>query len=323
MLGGVTVEFRIGDRDPVTGLYDVIWPDGSFTRNGMKVFNSEHQFGDVVMGTRRSDGMMILDGLMSNHNVMVNNEVLGVQGFGDRSIGYLHGQTWNDDDEVFLPTVSIAFAPGSPTSLKRGQGSFTIRILLEPIQPRDLKFRIALSGVAEYLVHYTMSVDPTEDIIIPSGSEYREIFITPINNGLYEIISNDIIIAIQPSRLYKIGADKVVAEIIPTLFHYKIHRYIEGEGVGNPALDYISNWTVVAEGGGVISAANLAAYETAWTSLTTGFDLQGAIYLYARLPSLYGQYFYSNLAVGNNYFGVDYGSDPRLDYQFYREDNYV
>jgi hypothetical protein len=54
------VEFRIGDRDPQTGLYEVIYPDGSQTLNGMKIFNAAHQVGDVVRATRRSDGMLLL-----------------------------------------------------------------------------------------------------------------------------------------------------------------------------------------------------------------------------------------------------------------------
>jgi hypothetical protein len=61
MLGGLGMIFRIGERDPATGLFFVILPDGSQKLNGMKIFNAAHQTGDVVLATQRSDGVMILD----------------------------------------------------------------------------------------------------------------------------------------------------------------------------------------------------------------------------------------------------------------------
>ena len=129
------MELRIGDRDPLTGLYDVIFPDGSFTRNGVKIFNSEHQFGDVVVATQRSDGMMILDGLKAVDNSALSISIssatlssirlggdsgrsgsgallVGGFGFGNGnggsgSAGYLSGQVFNDEEEVLGTYVKI------------------------------------------------------------------------------------------------------------------------------------------------------------------------------------------------------------------------
>lgn len=52
---------RIGDRDPVTGRYEVLEPDGGVDPNGIKVFNSQEQYGDRVLPFRRLDGAIGLD----------------------------------------------------------------------------------------------------------------------------------------------------------------------------------------------------------------------------------------------------------------------
>jgi hypothetical protein len=98
------MEFRIGERDPVTGLYGVIWPDGGVTLNGLKVFNSEHRVGDVVQATERSDGMIILDGLKAETSSLTSATLSERGSFSDRSKrrGYLDGQVFNDEDELGL-----------------------------------------------------------------------------------------------------------------------------------------------------------------------------------------------------------------------------
>jgi hypothetical protein len=102
------VEFRIGERDGQTGLYQVIWPDGSLTLNGMKIFNSEHRVGDVVQATRRSDGMMILDGPKGGRSVSVA-ELTGGRG----RAGYLNGQVFNDEvnEEASIELVPLINDP--------------------------------------------------------------------------------------------------------------------------------------------------------------------------------------------------------------------
>ena len=129
--------YRIGDRDPVTGLYDVIWPDGSFTRNGVKIFNSAHEFGDVVLATQRSDGMMILDGVKATVTEVVNTSfTLG--GFGEKPVGYLNGQVFNNEDEVILPIVSADWlAPTRVMDSERRSPSTTLKksVLLLPVVP--------------------------------------------------------------------------------------------------------------------------------------------------------------------------------------------
>lgn len=89
------MQFRIGDRDPVTGLYYVIWPDDSTTLNGIKNFNSASKPGDLVQATRRSDGLIVLDGPKAV------DEPVGLFGAipGSKPDGYLRGQIWNDDED--------------------------------------------------------------------------------------------------------------------------------------------------------------------------------------------------------------------------------
>jgi hypothetical protein len=104
------VEFRIGERDPVTGLYYVIWPDGTKMLNGIKTFNAEHQIGEVVEATRRSDGMWILD---SSKAIDRPVQQLELEKFGEQPIGYLNGQVFNVEEEVGS-LVSITLLPDPP-----------------------------------------------------------------------------------------------------------------------------------------------------------------------------------------------------------------
>jgi hypothetical protein len=100
------MQLRIGERDPRTGLYAVIWPDGSTTLNGQKVFNSAHEVGDLVLATRRSDGMMILDAAKASDGSDGSNSIdreIGVKEFGSKPIGYLNGQVFNNEDEIVVP----------------------------------------------------------------------------------------------------------------------------------------------------------------------------------------------------------------------------
>lgn len=96
------MQLRIGERDSATGLYYVIYPDGSKLLNGMKIFNAAHQLGDVVLATRRSDGMMILEGVKvsgSSDGGRIDRDV-GVEEFGSKPIGYLNGQVFNNEEEI-------------------------------------------------------------------------------------------------------------------------------------------------------------------------------------------------------------------------------
>lgn len=51
---------RIGERDPETGRYQVIAPDGSASRDGLKVFTADAP-GTPVLSTDRTDGLKVLD----------------------------------------------------------------------------------------------------------------------------------------------------------------------------------------------------------------------------------------------------------------------
>jgi hypothetical protein len=88
------MQYRIGDRDPVTGLYQVIWPDGGKTLNGLKNFNAVHQTGDVVLATQRSDGMIILDSAKA-----IDPASVATLASLQQPISYLKGQVFNDERE--------------------------------------------------------------------------------------------------------------------------------------------------------------------------------------------------------------------------------
>lgn len=208
------MQYRIGDRDPVTGLYDVIHPDGSFTRNGIKIFNSAHEFGDVVLATQRSDGMMILDGVKATLTEVVNTSfTLG--GFGEKPVGYLNGQVFNNEDDVILPTVSIEFAPGSPTELAPGAGDFVVRIKIDRPQRRNLRVKCELSGTAASSDYTYTGLDDDLFAVIPAGELYFDVVLAPNEQALLEVT---IILAVVASNQYLSGNQSIVATItqIPT-----------------------------------------------------------------------------------------------------------
>lgn len=198
------MQFRIGDRDPVTGLYDVIWPDGSFTRNGMKIFNSAHEFGDVVQVTRRSDGMLILDGVKAaDTDGSTPLTEIGLKGFGEKPVGYLNGQVFNNEEEVILPVVSIDFAPNSPEELEPGDGTFVFRLKLDRVRGKETKVKCKISGTADES-DYTIDSGLTDLIAsIPAGSEFVDIEISP----LVTAVGGTIIIEIAPGS-YRINTSK-------------------------------------------------------------------------------------------------------------------
>jgi hypothetical protein len=205
------MQFRIGDQDPVTGLYDVIHPDGSFTRNGMKVFNLAHQFGDVVFATQRSDGMMILDGVKATLTEVVTNS-FGLGGFSEKPVGYLAGQVFNNEDEVILPTVSVKFAPGSPTSLAPNAGSFVVRISIDQPQRRDLRVKCELSGTAGSGDYSYVGLDGDLIAVISAGELFFDLTISPTQNSLNA--NETVIVATIQASGYKVGSLKEVTAII-------------------------------------------------------------------------------------------------------------
>ncbi len=209
------MQYRIGDRDPTTGLYNVIHPDGNQTLNGIKIFNAEHQTGDVVRMTRRSDGMMILDGLKAVVPPVAVVTELEIQKFAEPPVGYLNGQVFNNESETVLPVVSLKFAPNSPEELEVGMGLFRLRISILRPSRKDLSVRFELSGTATE-DNYTI----TGSGLIPAGSLYSDILITPTKNLTGVVLT--IITKLTKTRDYRIGSENTVtAEIKKT---YYIHK---------------------------------------------------------------------------------------------------
>lgn len=52
---------RIGDRDPLTGKFQVLNSDGGVSPQGVKVYNAQEQYGDRVLPFPRTDGTIALD----------------------------------------------------------------------------------------------------------------------------------------------------------------------------------------------------------------------------------------------------------------------
>ena len=210
------MQFRIGDRDPVTGLYNVIWPDGSSTLNGVKIFNAAHAVGDVVLATQRSDGMMILDSAKAvSVSTTITND-FGLVKFGEKPTGYLAGQVFNNEDEPILPIVSVEFAPGSPTELAPGNGLFTIRIATSRAQNRDLRVLCEFTGTAssnEYTINgINDSVAGERAIIILAGQQFIDITIEP-TTGNQPVADETIIISLATNANYRLGYSFVTATI--------------------------------------------------------------------------------------------------------------
>lgn len=220
--------YRIGDRDPVTGLYDVIHADGSFTRNGLKIFNSAHQFGDVVLATQRSDGMLILDGVKATVTEIVTTN-FGLGGFGEKPVGYLNGQVFNNEEEVILPTVSIEFAPGSLQELAPqvdlldqipySQRVFVVRIKIDRPQRKDLQVKLELSGTASSS-NYTVATLPSRTLLqqpggvtILQGKLYVDVEIfhsQPNRSG----VNQTIVLTAISQREYRVSTPSITATIL-------------------------------------------------------------------------------------------------------------
>jgi hypothetical protein len=203
------MQYRIGDRDPATGLYAVIWPDGSSTLNGLKIFNAAHQSGDVVLATQRSDGMLILDSAKAVESV---SEIGKLGKFGEQPIGYLHGQVWNSEDNMILPVVSVKFAPGSPTSLAPNAGNFVVRIEIERPQPRDLPVKCELTGTAPSGDYSYTGLDTDKIAIIPAGLLFKDVTIAPTTNTPQ--VNETIVVKALSLSTYLIGSDNLAIATI-------------------------------------------------------------------------------------------------------------
>jgi hypothetical protein len=194
---------RIGDRDPATGLYYVIWPDGSSTLNGVKIFNAAHQAGDVVRVTRRSDGLLMLDGAKAVE-VATADKSISVKELGKPPEGYLNGQIWNTEEKSKPQVIIIKFAPvyRDPILFAFGEfyatnqfrteisipvGANTNWRLLQPADFKALETTSYIDGLTG-----TGSTNPT-----PSNPGYRTYIprssgLDANNNFLYQLIYRQI-----------------------------------------------------------------------------------------------------------------------------------
>jgi hypothetical protein len=97
---------RIGDRDPVTGNYSALYPDGSETANGRKLYDAHSVRSDRAAGLPLNDGTIGLLGQKGQLSPLALPEQEGVRGIAtqgplkDNNVGYINGQVWNYEEEV-------------------------------------------------------------------------------------------------------------------------------------------------------------------------------------------------------------------------------
>lgn len=288
----VEMEFRIGERDPVTGLYGVIWPDGGVTLNGLKVFNSEHRVGDVVQATERSDGMIILDGLKA---AAVTSAAVTSASLSDRR-GYLNGQVFNNEDEDLI-NLSIDLAPNVNPIQPEGGGTFAVRVRLNRSLRNEFRFRVDLSGSATYLVDYAISIDPNEDVIIPAGAGFIDLIIIALNDVLDEDLETVVVSIRQVSRC-RVVKSSVFVTIRPSEFSYLIYsRYTNLVYVGNEGSLEYGEWTVDINGGPFVNTiANRTTFNNLWVSFNEGLARAG------NIPSNSFQSYQGNTPPGQVFF---------------------
>ncbi len=184
------MQFRIGDRDPKTGLYNVIWPDGSQTLNGIKIFNSAHQSGDPVLATQRSDGMLILD----SKTAIIPEVVIG-NPLAPEPDGYLFGQVFNKPGEdlllLYLQIGTLSngasdpvFAPYQTTASVRQDENeqllFAFILRNDRPTPKDLLVRYQIGGTAQETQDYTIA-ESAGSLTLPGGQYYHYIYVTPVD----------------------------------------------------------------------------------------------------------------------------------------------
>jgi hypothetical protein len=182
-MGGVGMQFRIGDRDPETGLYNVIWPDGSSTLNGIKIYNAAHETGDVVLATQRSDGMMILDSAKAVDIDSLTNSAIGLGAMPQSSStqgsigsansvqspignykGYLGGQLFNDE---LMIGKKKAFLTNYETYLLAASASFPLLSSIANTIP----------PVATWIVDFPAVNDSVFYVVYPRTSALTKIVI--------------------------------------------------------------------------------------------------------------------------------------------------
>ena len=253
------MQYRIGERDPNTGLYNVIHPDGSITLNGIKIYNAETQVGDVVQATRRSDGMLILDGVAAAES----SRFVEPQ-------SYLDGQVWNREAELSI--LSLQLLSGDTA---RSREELVLRVKLERAISKDLRVSIFLAGLAEYGTDYTIVDDPgtieepddlNEDaderivgIIIRGGRSYKDVRIL-VADKIHEIVK-PLIFTLTQALNCKIRSGTIGLAIVPRRFWWQIWTSDGGQFSLSEDRQYL-----------VLSVAALAEYENAWTAATSGTD---------------------------------------------------
>lgn len=261
------MQYRIGDRDPVTGLYDVIWPDGSSTRNGLKIFNAAHQSGDVVRATRRSDGMIILDSAKA-YDIDRLGSGLANPDLVEPPVGYLRGQVFNNEPEepVLPPVLSIDIWQGN-ASQSEFAAVWTIRVSCESPATRRIRFGLGRSGTATYPDDYVFDIDP-DFATIEVGQTNNDFLVTAVPDLLNEA-PETIILSLLPLDYARISRSSVALTILPSNFTYTIYGRFTTL-LTDPSRVGVGAWFVLETQTMPNTLPNRAAYDATWTALVIG-----------------------------------------------------
>lgn len=107
---------KIGDRDPATGQHRAIYPDGSETASGRKLYDAHANKGDSVTGLPVQDGTIGLLGAKGQLSPLAAPEQEGkprgieTQGpLKTNEVGYLRGQVWNYDEPPKKPVGYLKY----------------------------------------------------------------------------------------------------------------------------------------------------------------------------------------------------------------------
>jgi hypothetical protein len=310
------MQFRIGDRDPATGLYNVIHPDGSETLNGIKIFNAEHQTGDVVRMTRRSDGMLILEGVKAIEAETLSKEI-EIEKFGEQPNGYLFGQVFNVDEEIrslLTLTLETVF-----TEIIRGCAIFNLKVTLDRAVAREIKFKLAYTGTAANPLDYEIGwdgdvVDTDAEITIAAGATSVNGAISP--ERILSQSDKSLIVSIIPTaKIRAIGS--LALTILRRKFRYTISSAFS---IGRNANGVIYGPLQTVEVTAVEDDITLAAYESAWQAAIQ------VVFPNINPPTLTRLTGYvSSVQGGANFYStVDNVTQGSFDAYFaYREDFYI
>lgn len=280
------MELRIGERDPNTGLYHVIWPDGSTTLNGRKISNAEHQVGDLMRASEGSDGIILLEGASA-----IEIEPWVPDGEKD---GYLGGQVWNRPDEE----IGLSFETES--TFCRPGGRIDIVAKFDRRLEQRTKIYPRLTGTAVYGTNYNIIDGPgtieapdnpntetdetVEGITVDVGKTSKTFSIRAADTRLSEPLTIELSGRTVPAGKIKRSLSLIIK---PREFVYTIYTRRSEWLARTGGTDIIVTppWQIVQQSEPLIDTdANRLAFEQAWVATASAISPAIIYRNVSRLP---------------------------------------